>query len=74
MNVYVAPFIMRTSPGPISVPGLRVGDKVIWQDIGILPTGEIETTVSVDNQLQQLSGESANPTSILVVRAPDALP
>ena len=74
MALFVAPFIMRTSPGPISVPGLRVGDKVIWQDINILPTGEIETTVSVDDQLQQISGESANPTSVLVVRNPDALP
>lgn len=74
MNVFVAPFIVRTSPGPISVPGLRVGDKVIWQDVNILPTGEIETTVSVDNQLQQLFGESPNPTSVLIVRSPDALP
>lgn len=74
MNVFVAPFIVRTSAGPISVPGLRVGDKIIWQDINILPIGEIETTISFDNQLQQLVGESPNPTSVLIVRNPDALP
>jgi hypothetical protein len=55
-----ATFNGRNGAGPISVPGLKVGDLVIWLlDTldGGLKTGDsfLESVVSVDDQIQQIA-------------------
>jgi hypothetical protein len=61
-------------PVPISVPGLRVGDVVIW---GIwnnsgeaFVDGSLESIISVNGQVQQLiqADYSTYPCKIIIVR------
>lgn len=70
-----ASIIDRNSPGAISAPGLKVGDRVIgtyllasqqWVD----PGAQFESIVSVDDQIQQVGNISvgSTPWDIVLVR------
>jgi hypothetical protein len=64
-----------SSPGAISVPGLKVGDKVIGTWLmpalqWVAPAVEFEAVISVDDEIQQVGNISAPSQSwdILLVR------
>jgi len=68
-------FTGNDGPGAISVPGLKVGDRVVWEMIGIVPPSytppgsSFEAVISVDDEIQQLSGHlSAYTCEVLFVR------
>lgn len=70
-----ASFTGIASPGSISVPGLVVGDVLIWVgadspvDNVILSTQRFEPVVSVDDELQTINGNSTGvPFTIICLR------
>jgi hypothetical protein len=77
-GILKASFNSLSSPGSISIPGLKVGDKVIgcwmpadntaWHQPGDTP-GTFEAIVSVDDELQQLNSSSSSIVwELLLVR------
>lgn len=71
-----ATFTGRNGAGSISVPGLVAGDKVVVSSydpnlgVGYEPPGTLfESTISVDDEIQQLTGNFSTSTcSILFFR------
>lgn len=73
MQIFMATLTPLSDAGSISVPGLRVGDRLIWQDNYYFPVEGCEQQVTVNDQLQQFTSLQTNPQQILVVRSPDPL-
>lgn len=77
-------FTTRASAGPITLTGAREGDKVIFvgEEFGGLLFGSFETSISVDDQIQQTASlgvvgatvtllrQSPTPPSSVAVTAP----
>jgi len=64
----------RNTPGSISVPGLKAGDRLIWGCLNgstwVAPGLQFEPVVSVDDEIQQVGNISAGnqPWEIVLVR------